>query len=234
MVLMVGCQTVLMTPADDTSASVSAGGSPVSGGSTAVFTMREAARVAGVSVSTLRRRRDELTAAGAVIDPNGWQVPITALIAAGLISGEGHPADDNDTPAAETSRASDAATANAPDEDPGAGVRVRQLEQQVQDLNEQLHHWQRRAEVAEARAEERARSLEVLRIANESERLALRMLTTGTHDQHTQHPTATTAPRAEATAVPKPTETETAEQSPGADSARGTRRGGFLRRLFTD
>ena len=75
---------------------------------------------------------------------------------------------------------------------------------------------------------------DVVRIANESERLALRMLTTGTHDQHTQHPTATTAPRAEATAVPKPTETETAEQSPGADSARGTRRGGFLRRLFTD
>lgn len=201
-----------------------------------MFTMREAARVAGVSVSTLRRRRDELTAAGAVIDPNGWQVPITALIAAGLISGEGHPADDNDTPAAETSRASDAATANAPDEDPGAGVRVRQLEQQVQDLNEQLHHWQRRAEVAEARAEERARSLEVLRIANESERLALRMLTTGTHDQHTQHPTATTARRTEAAAVPNPTEAETAEQSSGAgaDSARGTRRGGFLRRLFTD
>lgn len=203
-----------------------------------MFTMREAARVAGVSVSTLRRRRDELTAAGAVIDPNGWQVPITALIAAGLISGEGHPADDNDTPAAETSRASDAATANAPDEDPGAGVRVRQLEQQVQDLNEQLHHWQRRAEVAEARAEERARSLEVLRIANESERLALRMLTTGpAHDQNQQHSTETTTPgAADSAAAPQPGHPDVSTQRPETveDSTRGTRRGGFLRRLFTD
>lgn len=193
--------------------------------------MREAARVAGVSVSTLRRRRDELTAAGAVIDPNGWQVPITALIAVGLVPGEGHHTDDNDTAATETPEASDAAAKDAPGGDPDDGphavVRVRELEQKVRELSEQLHLWQRRAEVAEARAEERARSLDVLRIANESERLALRMLTTGTHDQHTQHPTATTAPRAEATAVPKPTETETAEQSPGADSARGTRRGGF-------
>lgn len=199
-----------------------------------MFTMREAARVAGVSVSTLRRRRDELTAAGAVIDPNGWQVPITALIAAGLISGEGHHHDEGNVPAAETSNSPSGAATEDPDDGPHAVVRVRELEQKVRELSEQLHLWQRRAEVAEARAEERARSLDVLRIANESERLALRMLTTGTHDQHTQHPTATTARRTEAAAVPKPTEAETAEQSPGADSARGTRRGGFLRRLFTD
>lgn len=190
-----------------------------------MFTMREAARVAGVSVSTLRRRRDELTAAGAVIDPNGWQVPITALIAAGLISGEGHHADDNDTPAA-------AAVT------PGAGVRVRELEQRVQELNEQLHHWQRRAEVAEARAEERARSLEVLRIANESERLALRMLTTGpAHDQNQQHSTETTTPgAADTAAAPGAVPPEVSTQRPGTveDSTRGTRRGGFLRRLFTD
>lgn len=191
--------------------------------------MREAARVAGVSVSTLRRRRDELTAAGAVIDPNGWQVPITALIAAGLISGEGHHADDNDTPAA---------AAVTPGGDPGVEVRVRELEQRVQELNEQLHHWQRRAEVAEARAEERARSLEVLRIANESERLALRMLTTGpAHDQNQQHSTETTTPgAADSAAAPQPGHPDVSTQRPETveDSTRGTRRGGFLRRLFTD
>lgn len=194
----------------------------------AVFTMREAARVAGVSVSTLRRRRDELTAAGAVIDPNGWQVPITALIAAGLIPGEGHH-DDHDAPAAAKDTSGD---------DPGAGVRVRQLEQQVQELSEQLHHWQRRAEVAEARAEERARSLEVLRIANESERLALRMLTTGpAHDQDQQRSAETTAPgAADVAAAPQPVHPDVSAQRLGTveDSARATRRGGFLRRLFTD
>lgn len=105
----------------------------------------------------------------------------TALIAVGLISGEGH---HDDAPAGKASSAPGVSAAETPSEDPEAVVRVRQLEQQVQELSEQLHHWQRRAEVAEARAEERARSLEVLRIANESERLALRMLTTGTHDQY--------------------------------------------------
>ncbi|QMS56167.1 hypothetical protein CIB50_0000867 [Kocuria varians] len=61
----------------------------VSGGSSAVFTMKEAADVAGVSVSTLRRRRAELEGAGATITSAGWQVPMTTLIAVGLIHGEG-------------------------------------------------------------------------------------------------------------------------------------------------
>lgn len=72
---VVGCQTAVMTPDDDTSISVPTSGTGVSRGSTAVFTMREAARVAGISVSTLRRRRDDLAAAGAVIDCSGWQAP---------------------------------------------------------------------------------------------------------------------------------------------------------------
>lgn len=233
MVPVVGCQTGSMTPADDTDIPVSPGGGQVPGGSTAVFTMREAARVAGVSVSTLRRRRDDLAAAGAVIDSSGWQVPITALIAAGLISGEGQHHDIDDAPSAGTETATE-----APGSDLGAVVRVRELEQRVQELSEQLHLWQRRAEVAEARAEERARSLDVLRVANESERLALRMLTTGTHGQTPPH-TVTDAPENTATATdsaPPPTQADSSASSQRAaeNAARSARRGGFLRRLFTD
>ncbi|RLZ02286.1 hypothetical protein CWC38_11950 [Kocuria tytonicola] len=53
-----------------------------------MFTMKEAADVAGVSVSTLRRRRAELEEAGATITSAGWQVPMTALIAVSLIHGD--------------------------------------------------------------------------------------------------------------------------------------------------
>ena len=60
-----------------------------SGGSVPIFTMREAASAAGVSTSTLRRKKAALLEAGAVISDTGWQVPMTALIAAGLIPGEG-------------------------------------------------------------------------------------------------------------------------------------------------
>lgn len=229
---MAGCQTVVMTPGDETPANASAGQEGVSTGSTAVFTMREAAEVAGVSVSTLRRRRTELTAAGAVIETSGWQVPITALIATGLIPGEGHHHDEDTRPA--TGRSEAGAATAAPTESSADRERVQELERQVQDLTDQLHQWQRRAEVAEARAEERARSLEVLRLANESERLALRMLTTSTHDQTPQHPATTADPTAPA---PPPEHASVQQQNPpaaGDNSARSTRRGGFFRRLFTD
>lgn len=43
------------------------------------FSLRSAAVRAGVSVSTLRRRKSELEAAGATVDPSGWVVPLRAL-----------------------------------------------------------------------------------------------------------------------------------------------------------
>ncbi|WP_232300269.1 hypothetical protein, partial [Kocuria salsicia] len=150
----------------------------VSGGSSAVFTMKEAADVAGVSVSTLRRRRAELEGAGATITSAGWQVPMTALIAVGLIHGEGF----HTAPQARPSTPS----AQSPDEAKSTGrllERVRELEAEVQE-------WRRRAEVAEARAEERRRALDALQIANETERIALRMLT----GQSSHTPQAPTAP----------------------------------------
>lgn len=206
------CQTVVMTTPDDHHMIEDAGQEGVPQGSTAVFTMREAADVAGVSVSTLRRRRTELTAAGAIIDASGWQVPMTALIAVGLIPGEGEHPTRAQRPAA--------ASAAHPAEDDEAGTE-RQLRGQVRELTEQVTEWRRRAEVAEARAEERGRSLESLRAANETERMALRMLT-GTIPPPVKIATA-------------PTASGQAEGSPPQPAASpAERRGGFFRRLFTD
>ena len=47
--------------------------------------MRRAAEVAGVSVSTLRRNKELLRTHGAVISADGWQVPLSALVASGLM-----------------------------------------------------------------------------------------------------------------------------------------------------
>lgn len=186
----------------------------VSGGSSVVFTMKEAADVAGVSVSTLRRRRGELEEAGATITSAGWQVPMTALIAVGLIHGEGF----HTAPPARPSTPS----AQSPDEAESTGrllERVRELEAEVQE-------WRRRAEVAEARAEERRRALDALQIANETERMALRMLT-GQSSHTPQAPTAPEPARArpaeEPEASPK-TATPVTPQEP---------RRGFFSRIFS-
>lgn len=164
-----GCQTGAMTT-DDTPGALT--GQGITGGTTAVFSMKQAAEVAGVSVSTLRRRRTDLIAAGADISPDGWKVPMTALVACGLITGEGPEAASR--PVLVSPRSG---------ESPGASGQSRQLEEltaQVRELEREVGEWRRRAEVAEARAEERGRALDALRIANETERMALRMLTAGT------------------------------------------------------
>lgn len=141
----------------------------VTGDTTAVFTMKEAASVAGVSVSTLRRRREDLIGAGADISADGWKVPMTALVACGLIAGEG--------PQREHQHGRHQVQ---PQETPETLAQLEELSAQVRDLEREVSEWRRRAEVAEARAEERGRALDALQVANEGERLALRMLTAGT------------------------------------------------------
>ncbi|WP_206059895.1 hypothetical protein, partial [Kocuria tytonicola] len=186
----------------------------LSGGSSAVFTMKEAADVAGVSVSTLRRRRSELEEAGASITSAGWKVPMTALIAVGLIHSEGFHA-------APPARAS-TSPAQSPDEAESAArllERVRELETEVQE-------WRRRAEVAEARAEERRRALDALQIANETERMALRMLT-----GQNSHPTQ--APATPESVHPTPrAEPETSPETASPTAPPGPRRG-FFSRIFS-
>lgn len=174
------CQTGVMTT-NDTARPLTDQG--ITGGTTAVFSMKQAAQVAGISVSTLRRRRTDLIAAGADISPDGWKVPMTALVACGLIAGEGPEA---------TSRPAAAQPQHR--KNPGGSGQSRQLEEltaHVRELEHDVSEWRRRAEVAEARAEERGRALDALRVANETERIALRMLTTGTSPTIQQPPEST-------------------------------------------
>lgn len=49
------------------------------------MSMAEAARLSGLSVSTLRRRRDALAAHGATRHDAGWVIPISALVTLGLM-----------------------------------------------------------------------------------------------------------------------------------------------------
>lgn len=203
-----------MTTSDDTPSNETLSQEGVSGGPSAVFTMKEAADVAGVSVSTLRRRRAELEEAGATITSAGWQVPMTALIAVGLIHGEGfRPAPQARplTPYAQPSEGSES---------------TGRLLERIRELETEVQEWRRRAEVAEARADERRRALDVLQIANETERMALRMLT-GQSSHTPQAPTAPEpahrAPAAEPEASPGPT-TPAPPQEP---------RRGFFSRIFS-
>lgn len=57
------------------------------------LTLKAAAARAGVSVSTVRRRKDALLAAGATVEPSGWVIPVAALEAVFLA----HPERAHDT-----------------------------------------------------------------------------------------------------------------------------------------
>lgn len=124
----------------------------------AAFGMKRAAEVAGVSVSTIRRNKELLREHGAIIAADGWQVPMSALVASGLMR-RTTPPEQSVTP---TPREPGA----APDREELAEAqdRIRELEREALELRF-------RAEKAEAIAQERAAALE-------AERMALRMLTT--------------------------------------------------------
>jgi hypothetical protein len=145
-----------------------------------VMGLAEAAKACGVSVSTLRRKRDELVAYGATATDKGWQIPITALIALELMgrTTEG----GHDTPVTPPAHA-------RPDDGMAAEVEALRLRVAV-------------AEQRAAVAEERAAG--ALAIAAERERiietqaLALRMLEAG-------KPARTEQPPSERLAEPSPT-----------------------------
>lgn len=50
------------------------------------FSLAEASRVTGKSVSTIRRNKQRLVSYGAKADPTGWSIPATALAACGWLS----------------------------------------------------------------------------------------------------------------------------------------------------
>lgn len=125
---------------------------PPAGGPT--LGLAEAAKACGVSVSTLRRKRPELTAHGAAQTANGWRIPVTALIALGLMDRTTDARHDGrrDTPLAPATTAPDDA-----------------LKAQLDALRTALADAERRAAVAEAVATERERTIQ-------TQAMALRML----------------------------------------------------------
>lgn len=62
------------------------------------LTLKAAAARAGVSVSTVRRRKDALIAAGATVAPSGWVIPFGALEAVFLAPSERAHDTPSDTP----------------------------------------------------------------------------------------------------------------------------------------
>lgn len=143
--------------------------------------LKEASRVTGVSLSTLRRRRDDLRNAGATQHADGtWSIPIYTLVTLGMLDKVGPSAPVSSTP---IERPSDAPTWD-----------------QVASLREQLLDAQQRAAVAEAVAHERGNALEDVR-------RAMRMLETRTVTS-AETPEETSDTKANLTLVPTNKESE--------------------------
>lgn len=119
--------------------------------------LAEAAKACGVSVSTLRRKRPDLEANGAVQTDKGWRIPVTALIALGLMGRTTDASHDalHETPVTPT---------KTPHSDA--------LTEELHALRSKLADAEQRAAVAEAIAAERERMIE-------SQAMALRMLGAG-------------------------------------------------------
>lgn len=132
------------------------------GTSEATFGMKKAAQVAGISVSTIRRNKKRLQEYGAEISPDGWKVPMSALIASGLMRPQ--------TPPTETEPVRQPATTEQYDE-------LTHLKMEVQELRH-------RAELAEERqrsAEQQARDArELAGSLSETLTIERRMLTART------------------------------------------------------
>lgn len=138
-----------------------------------VYNQHQAAAVCGVSVRTLQRRLPALEAAGAWKDASGqWHITLDALRAAGMAPGRpaGPPA--THTTADDTPRRQHDAT----------GALTRQ-QAELDQANREIAEWRRRAELAEALAAERARTID-------AQALALRALTT----HHPTQPTPAQTP----------------------------------------
>lgn len=125
--------------------------------------LAEAAKACSISVSTLRRRKETLIAAGATVDSKGWQIPIPALVSLGYLSS--------------TTAGHDTASAVAmPPIAPSPGATPLQPDtSEVDLLRRQLAEAETRAQVAEAIAAERERIID-------AQAMTLRMLERGNSD----------------------------------------------------
>lgn len=130
--------------------------------------LTQAAKACGVSVSTLRRRKDQLVAAGTKITDKGWKIPIPALVSLGYLSGT-TPPEKPMTPIVE------------PPLEPPVILTFETPTSEVEELRLKLVEAETRAQVAEAISVERERIIQV-------QAAALRMLERGTSDTHTKTP----------------------------------------------
>lgn len=156
--------------------------------------LAEAAKACGVSVSTLRRKRSDLEAHGAAQTATGWHIPVTALIALGLMgrTTDAHHESRHDTPVAPTMTPTTTAPADA-------------LTGELEALRGKLAEAEQRAAVAEAIAAERERIIQ-------TQAMALRMLE-GTKAPAPAVPGAAAAAPAEGTAT-APRAPDTTEDRP--------------------
>lgn len=135
--------------------------------------LTQAAKACGVSVSTLRRRKDQLVAAGTKITDKGWQIPIPALVSLGYLSGT--------TPASETPPEKTMTSPVEPPLEPPVISPVETPSNEVEELRLKLVEAETRAQVAEAISVERERIIQV-------QAAALRMLERGASDTSTKTP----------------------------------------------
>lgn len=110
------------------------------GTSEATFGMKKAAQVAGISVSTIRRNKKRLQECGAEISPDGWKVPISALVASGLMRKQTPPDPDE-------------GKLQSPLDSISSVERVRQLERDVLELKYRAELAEERQRSAEHRAQ---------------------------------------------------------------------------------
>ena len=123
------------------------------------FTVSQAARACNVSRSTLYRRMEQLAAHGATQGATGWDIPVSALVATGLLPKVSAP----DTPPG-TLGASQGGTVRR-----SAGQvdleQVATLETRLREAETQIQLLQAQKEAAEAIARERERVIDAQRVA---------------------------------------------------------------------
>lgn len=114
-----------------------------------VLGLAEAARATGLSVSTVRRRKRELVSHGATVSADGWQIPVAALVALGML--------DRSTPPPDDSRPTPDTGHDTPADSPATVAEIARLRQLLDQAERRAAQAEQRAMIAEAIAAERDR-----------------------------------------------------------------------------
>lgn len=110
-----------------------------------VLGLAEAAKACGLSVSTVRRRKRDLISHGATVSETGWQIPVPALVALGML--------DRATPPP----AADSRDPDTRPDTPGDRAELDRLRELLDQAERRAVQAEQRAAIAEAVAAERDR-----------------------------------------------------------------------------